>query len=364
MTDVRVGVVGLGLMGRVHAGNAADVGADIVAGTDVATDAREKFVEEFDVPTYESHDAMLEQEAIDAVVITTPNRFHEAAAVAALEDDCYVLVEKPLAHTLESATRIADASADSAGYCMVGFHNRFSPASKATRGYRDAGRFGDIDHIEATYVRRRGIPATGSWFTNRELSGGGSLIDVGVHVIDLAMDILEFPEVVEVSGITRSTFGAREDYSDPEGFASSWDGTESGFDVDDSVTAFLRLASGKSISLEVAWATNRTPANELVVRGTEAGAQLEFEGSVVEMFETGTVGVDHHVTSEIDARGGPDGHVEEMRHFLSAAAAGEPVTMNTAEEGLEVQRIVDGIYESSETGRAVRLDEPQDDHGD
>jgi predicted dehydrogenase len=361
MTDVRVGVVGLGLMGRVHAGNAEDVGAEIVAGADVVGDARETFVDKFDVPTYESHEAMFEQEDLDAVVITTPNRFHEAAAVAALEDDCYVLVEKPLANTLESATRIAEASAESQGHCMVGFHNRFSPASKATRAYRDADRFGDIEHIEATYVRRRGIPATGSWFTNKELSGGGSLIDVGVHVIDLAMDIFEFPEVVEVSGVARSTFGNREDYADPEGFAANWDDTDSGFDVDDSVTAFLRLESGKTISLEVAWATNRTPANELVVRGTEAGAQLELEGKVVQLYETGNLGVDHHVTSEIDARGGPDAHVEEMKHFLTAAAAGDPVTMNTVEEGLEVQRIVDGIYRSSETGRAVRF---EDDHGD
>jgi len=357
MTDVRVGVIGLGLMGRVHAGNAEDVGATVVAGADVSPDPRAEFIEEFDVPTYDSHEAMLEAEDLDAVVITTPNKFHEETAVAALEDDCYVLVEKPLAHTLDSASRIADASAASEGYCMVGFHNRFAPASRAARAYRDEGRFGDIEHVEATYVRRRGIPAPGSWFTNRELAGGGSLIDVGVHVIDLAMDLLEFPEVVEVSGITRSSFGSREDYADPEGFGASWDDVEGGFDVDDSVTAFLRFASGQTISLEVAWATNRTPANELVLRGTEAGAELELEGKVVELFETGNGGVDHHVTSTVDARGGPDGHVAEMRHFVDAAAAGEPVTMNTAEEGLEVQRIVDGIYRSSETGRAVRFDD-------
>jgi len=356
MNDVRVGVVGLGLMGRVHAGNAEEVGAEVVAGADVAADPRTEFVDEFDVPTFESHEEMLETVDLDAVVITTPNRFHGDAAVATLEDDCYVLVEKPLAHTLDSATRMANAAAESAADLMVGFHNRFSPASKATRAYRDAGRFGDIEHIEATYLRRRGIPAPGSWFTNRELSGGGSLIDVGVHVIDLAMDIMEFPEVVEVSGVTRSTFGAREDYADPEGFAASWEDSQSGFNVDDSVSAFLRLESGKTISLEVSWATNRTPANELVVRGTEAGAKLELEGKVVELFETGNIGVDHHVTSEVDARGGPDGHVEEMRHFLDAAAAGEPVTMDTAEQGLAVQRIVDGIYRSSESGHAIRFD--------
>ena len=355
MTDVRLGVVGLGLMGRVHARNALDLGARVVAGADVAAGSREEFAAEFGATTYETHEALLAGADVDAVVVTTPNRFHEAAATAALEAGCDVLVEKPLAHSLESAERIAEAAADAPGDCMLGFHSRFSPAATATRAYADAGRFGEITHVEATFVRRRGIPSPGSWFTTADLSGGGSLIDVGVHVVDLALFVLGFPELVEVSGATRSNFGGRDDYADPDGFAATWTGGSDTFDVDDSVSAFLRFATGQTVSLEVAWATNRPPASELVVRGTDAGASFEMEGEVVELYETGNHGVDHYVTSEIDARGGPEGHVAEMDHFLAAVAAGEPPTMNTVEQGLAVQRAIDGIYRSAASGRAVAL---------
>jgi predicted dehydrogenase len=357
---VRLAVVGLGLMGRVHARNATECGARIVGGADVAAGSREEFRAEFGVPTYETHEELLEAEDVDAVVITTPNRFHEPAAVAALEAGCDVLVEKPLAHTLESAERIAEAAASAPGFCMLGFHSRFSPAAKATRAYIEAGRFGEVNHVEATYVRRRGIPNPGSWFTTTELSGGGSLIDVGVHVVDLALYVLGFPTPTEVSGVTRSNFGAREDYADPDGFAGTWGSVDrdTEFDVDDSVSAFLRFDTGQTISLEVAWATNRPPASELVVRGTNAGATFEMEGEVVELYETGNHGVDHYVTSEIDARGGPEGHLAEMEHFLEASGAGVLPTMNTIEQGLAVQRIIDAIYRSSESGRAVTVEAP------
>jgi predicted dehydrogenase len=355
MTGVRIGIVGLGLMGRVHARNVIDVDGQIVAGADVAPSAREEFAEEFAVPTYEEHTELLAEETLDAIVITTPNRYHEPAAVAALESGVNVLVEKPLAHSLESAKRIAAAARQSSAFCMIGFHSRFSPAATATRAYRDAGRLGEISHVEATYIRRRGIPTPGSWFTNGELSGGGSLIDVGVHVVDLAMYVLDFPEVAEVTGVARTNFGPRDDYADPDGFSAGWEGTTGRFDVDDSVSAFVRFETGQSISLEVAWATNRPPANELLVRGTEAGAKFEIEGEVVELYETGNLGVDHYVTSELDARGGPDGHVAEMEHFVEAISSGVPPEMNTIEQGLTIQRIIDGIYRSSESGRACQI---------
>jgi predicted dehydrogenase len=146
MRDVRVGVVGLGLMGRVHARNASDLGGLVVGGADVAAGSREEFAAEFGVPTYDTHEALLAEEDVDALVITTPNRFHEPVAVAALEAGCNVLVEKPLAHTLESAERIAEAAAGAPGFCMIGFHSRFPPAATATRVHADVRRLGETDH--------------------------------------------------------------------------------------------------------------------------------------------------------------------------------------------------------------------------
>ena len=355
MTPVRVGVVGCGLMGRVHSRNVDGAGGEIVAGADVDAETRAEFEEEFGVPTHEDHGALLASEVVDAVVVTTPNRFHEPAAVDALEAGCSVFVEKPLAHSLESAERIAAAARDAPGFCMVGFHSRFSPAATATKAYADRGRFGEIDHVEATYVRQRGIPSPGSWFTNGELSGGGALIDVGVHVLDLAMFMLDHPEPVEATGVSRSTFGPREDYADPDGFATSWSGGGGTFDVEDSVSAFIRFETGQTVSLEVAWATNRPAANEVTLRGTEAGAQFEIEGEVVDVYEAADVGVDHYLTTEIDARGGPDGHVVEMERFLDALQRDELPAENTVDEGLTVQRVIDAIYRSSEDGRAYSV---------
>lgn len=359
MTDVGIGVIGLGLMGRVHAANAVDLGGRVVAGVDVEKGPRTEFATEYDVPTYGAVDEMLESETIDAVIITTPNKFHEPAAVTALEEGCHVFIEKPLAHTLRAAQRIAKTARTSPGFCMVGFHSRFSPATIATRGYRDAGRFGDICHVEATFIRRRGIPAHGSWFTNAELSGGGALIDVGVHVIDLALYLLDFPTVEEITGVTRTNFGPRDDYADPEGFAARWTGGNGTFNVEDSVSAFIRCADDRTISLEVAWATNRPPANELIIRGNEAGAKFELEGEMVELYETGNVGVDHYVTTEIDARGGPDGHLKEMECFLNGVLGDTPPRMNSVEEALVVQEIIDAVYRSSKQGKACSLQTPR-----
>jgi len=121
--DVGVGIVGLGNIAYHHANKLVDAGATIVGGVDISEDARTAFTEEYDVPTYEDHSELFEE--IDAVIVTTPNRFHEEYAVEALEAGLDVLLEKPLAHTLESAERIAAAARDADGFCMVGFHSRF-----------------------------------------------------------------------------------------------------------------------------------------------------------------------------------------------------------------------------------------------
>lgn len=354
--EVQLGVVGCGGMGRTHAGNAEDFGHDVVAGADVVEDVREAFAYEFDAEPYDDAEEMYDDADIDAVVITTPNTFHEPAAVAALERDLSVLCEKPLADDIESAERIVEAAEDSEGLFMVGFHNRFTTPPAVFTERRDAGEFGDISHVEANYIRRRGIPGLGSWFTNRELSGGGSLIDLGVHAIDLAMYVADFPEVVEVSGVTRADFGTLEEYADPDGWSDNWDTEEGGFDVDDSVSAFIRCADGTTISLEVSWAANREPTHEFHVRGTEGGARFDLGEEELTLLSCSTAGTDQYVNTELDGELDPSGHAAEDELFLDAVAAGEHPGTNTAEEGLAVQRIIDAIYRSSEEGRAVRLD--------
>ncbi|WP_254768331.1 Gfo/Idh/MocA family protein [Salinilacihabitans rarus] len=355
-SGIGVGVVGLGGMGQHHAKNLSELGADVVAGADLLPEARRAFAETYGATPYENHEDLVADEAVDAVVVATPNKFHEPIAVAALEADRHVLVEKPLAHSLESAERIAAAAAESDGICMVGFHNRHTGAAAMFDEYSARGRFGDLTHVEANYVRRRGVPGPGSWFTNPELAGGGALLDIGVHALDLALYVLDFPEVVEVSGVTRTTFGTTEEYADPDGFGDNWDAEAETYEVDDAVSAFVRCADGKTISLEAAWATNREPSMDFVVRGTEAGAKFEIGDTDMRIYETDTAGVDHYADVDLSGDSSATGYNEQDAVFLETIVAGAEPTANTVEEALVVQRVIDAIYRSSETGRAQRLE--------
>jgi predicted dehydrogenase len=351
--DVAVGIVGLGGIGNHHATKLTERGANLVGGMDIDADARRRFHEESGVPAHESATDLYEE--CEAVLITTPNRFHEEYAVSALEAGLDVLLEKPLAHTVESAERIAAAARDAEGFCMVGFNNRFAEPVQVIKEYQAEGRFGETTHVEANYVRRRGVPGRGSWFTSGDVAGGGALIDIGVHAIDLALYFLDHPKVVEVSGETRTEFGDRDDYA----FVHMWgddDGAD-GFDVEDSASAFIRDADGNTVSLEVAWATNRPTNDEFVIRGTEAGATFDRGTDELAIHEARAFDGDQHHFSdtEIETRDG-DSHAAEQAAFLDAVAAGEAPEINTVDEALSVQRVIDAIYRSSERGEAVRLD--------
>ncbi|MDS0276643.1 Gfo/Idh/MocA family oxidoreductase [Halomicroarcula sp. S1AR25-4] len=356
MTDistVQLGFVGLGNIAQLHCDRLQDAGlGDVVAaGMDVDPDARQSFAEKYDATVYEDTDELYA--SVDAVLVTTPNKFHEEYVVGALEAGLDVLVEKPLAHSLESAERIAAAAADAPGFCMVGFHNRFANPVQALVGYCEAGTLGDVSHVEADYIRRRGVPGRGSWFTRQPIAGGGSLIDIGAHAIDLSLYLLGYPDVVEVCGETRAQFGTEDDYA----YVTMW-GEDQGadeFSVDDSASAFIRCADGSTVNLEVAWATNRPDSQQYYVRGDEAGAGLNLADGTLELYETASTGVMHHRTSEIETRD-EEPHAIEQQRFVEAVASGDPPATNTVEQALTVQRVMDAIYRSSEQERAVSLD--------
>lgn len=347
-TTPRVGIVGLGGIGSYHADLVGDTDAELVAGLDSDPSARQRFESDYGVET-DTEPAPF-YDAVDTVIVTTPNAYHEEYAVGALEAGCAVLVEKPLAHTLESAERIAAVAESTDEICMVGFHNRFDPRSEALAAYRDDGFFGEITHVDATYVRRRGIPGQGTWFTDAEVAGGGAMIDIGVHVLDLVLWLLGFPAVTEVSGVTRSTFGSRADYVDVRG----WGGGDGTVSVEDSVTAQLRTAEDATISLDVAWASNRIDEKAVRIRGTDGGARLDLDGELT-LYESTGRGTDHHRTTTIETSE-YDGHAAEQRAFFEAVVDEVPPERNTPEQALTVQRLVESIYRSDGEGRAVSPD--------
>ncbi|WP_247728572.1 Gfo/Idh/MocA family protein [Halovivax limisalsi] len=350
-SNVRVGIIGLGNIGQYHAERLLDHGVTLVGGVDIAESARDRFERRYGVEAMDQCDSLLDR--VDAVVVTTPNEYHEPYAVAALEQDVHVLIEKPLADSLESAERIARAAADSSAICMVGFNNRFSNTIQYLKHRIASGDFGQLSHVEANYVRRRGVPGRGTWFTHRKSAGGGAVIDLGVHAIDLALYLLDFPSLTEISGVTRSEFGRREDYV----YLEMWgrDAGPSTFDVEDSASAFVRTVDDQTVSLEIAWATNRPPTHEFVVHGTDAAARFDLLDADLTIHTATTGGTNAFEDTSVRTRD-VDTHQEEQAAFLDSIAAGSDDASNV-DEALTVQRVVDAIYRSSASGSAVAVDE-------
>ncbi|WP_247000597.1 Gfo/Idh/MocA family protein [Halosolutus gelatinilyticus] len=349
-SDIRAGIVGLGNIGQYHAERLLDLDVSLVGGMDVAAEARTRFARRYDVDVYEDHTELYD--TVDAIIITTPNKFHEEYAVDAFERDLHVLLEKPLAHSIESARRIADAAGDSDGVCMVGFNNRFANTVQIVKNRIVQGELGAVSHIEANYVRRRGIPGRGSWFTRQQIAGGGALIDLGVHAIDLALYLLGYPPVAEVTGVARGEFGSRKEYA----YLDMWgnDAGPAGFDVDDSASAFIRCAEDCTISLEVAWATNRPANHEFVVRGTESAARFDLLEGDLSVHSASTIGPDHLEDTSIETRQN-DTHTAEQRAFFDAIVEGTELE-ESINRALQVQRIIDAIYRSSEAGQTISIE--------
>lgn len=348
-----IGFIGAGTIARKHADTVTEIGCNVAAVADIAPDAREAFAETYDVTdTYEAYETMLEDADLDVVLVAVPNALHAECAVAALERDLHVFVEKPLAHSLAAAERVQAAADRSDGDVLVGFTHVFSTDIQAVRRRVRAGEFGNVYDLNLEYVRRRGIPQLGSWFTRKEVSGGGALIDTGVHFLAVALSMLDYPDVETVSATAGAHFGNKDDYT----YLSMWGGEptpDPTFDVDDTVRAFVRCADGTTIHLDCAWASNREGRRHVQVLGDEAGATIPIHGD-----DGPTVYGDAHgdLTATELAVARTDGILAEWEYFLDVLDGEREHDTNTIEEGVAVQRVIDAIYRSADARREVTLD--------
>lgn len=317
-----LGIVGLGKMGTEHAKRIERTDATVVAGADVSREARAQFSDLFDADVY-ADAADLYAGGVDAVVVAVPNAVHEEVAVDALESSLDVYLEKPVAHNLESAERIAGVARQASGFCTTGFAMRYYPAVTELLDRVSAGEIGEIQHVEARYLRRDGVPQRG-WFVDPDLAGGGALIDVGVHVIDLALAILGFPSVEGVFGRT-------------------WTDTP-GLDVADSASALAHCSTGVTIDIEISWEAQVDADRSLVVHGSEGKAHLDLNESALSVAFGSSSGDDLIPVETPD----PDWLAPSIKSFVDAVERGEPHRCDI-DEGVAVQRVVDAIYRSDET---------------
>lgn len=356
-----VGVVGLSEAGRRYASVARDLGCEVV-GADASEKARRQFEDSVAAETFEDFEAMYGEE-VGAVVVSTPNRYHEATAVPALAAGLDVFFEKPLAHDYESAQRIVDAAEASDSVCMVGYYNTLYECVQAVRSYIDDGHFGDISHVQATWVFRRAVPRRGSWYTSRELAGGGVLQDKGSFMLHLLASF-GFPldRIESVAAKTRTNFAHEESYSAAGGWGA--EGREDIFDVEDSVSAFLEFEDGKTATIETAWALNGRREHSYQIRGTEAGAYLDMDEA-----ELTVHGIDERDPGSIvdtEVRPGFSEDVFEpetaygfvideqrlrrraFETFCRCAAADERPERGRPERALAVQRAIADIYDAAD----------------
>ncbi len=299
------------------------------------------------VRTFTDYQQMLEMPGIDAVDVCTPNYLHKQPVLEAFAAGKHVICEKPLAiNGAEGAAMVAAGQAAGKKF-QVAFNLRFGSGPQAVKRFVEDGKLGEIYYARAHALRRRGIPGWGT-FTQKDKQGGGPLIDIGAHILDLTLWLMGSPEPVSVTGQTYVKFGTRDGVL---GLRGQWDPKT--YSVEDFAAGFIRFANGATLSLESSFAANLA-ADQFHTHlfGTEGGAYLEpADDAATRLFreESGTL-TDTTPTflpqiPTVDA---------ELRAFVQAIADDTPVAV-PAEEALRVTRILDALYQSAETGREVLL---------
>lgn len=346
MKKLRVGIIGAGQIVEVtHMPNYIKYSDSVetLSIVDVNLDRAKYMAEKFNIPYYfSSYEEMFKNVELDAVSVCTPNKFHAEAVIAALENRCNVLCEKPPAISKAEAERMTQAASESNKILAYNFHFRQSDEVQAVKRFIDAGEFGEIYSARVQALRRRGIPGWGV-FTNKEIQGGGPLIDIGVHMLDTALYLMNYPEVDYVSAAAFQKIGNRQGV----GLMGGWDPGK--FTVEDSAFGFIRLKNGAAIMLETSFALNTKERSLMNVNlfGEKAGAAV-FPPVIYTEKHGSLVDIELPFLQEVDK------HSRSIKSFIDACQ-GKEALICTSEQGLIIQKIVDAFYESAETGQAVKL---------
>ena len=357
MKKLKIAVIGAGGISRcAHLPAYAKMdNVEIVALCDILEDRAKEVAEQFGIPAvYTDYREVFKIEGLDAIDICTPNYLHSIIAVEALNSGLNVFCEKPDAVSVEEAEKMRSAAEKNGKLLMVMRNNRYMPTSMYLKQYIDAGNMGEIYTARCAWRRRRGIPGKGGWFTTKAQSGGGPLIDLGVHMIDLSIWLMGNPKPVAVSGCTYCKFAnseasdsANSDFGDKKS-----DGT---FDVEDLAMGFIRFDNGASMQIEFSWASNVEMEQRFVeLRGTKAGASWTSYDEKLKIF-TEEFGKTVDILPNVDNLSGMNGHEANLRHFADVLLNGaKPIFV--PQQGIDMIKILTAMYKSAEEGREIALD--------
>lgn len=353
---LKIGIIGAGGIAKVsHLPAYARMdNVEIVAICDIIPEKAKLLAEEYGISqVFENYMDVINLPDIDAIDICTPNYLHSVIAVTALEHGLHVFCEKPDAVSVAEAEKMKAAADKSGKILMVMRNNRYMQISSFAKKYIEDGKMGEIYAARCGWQRRRGIPGKGGWFTTKEKSGGGPLIDLGVHMIDLTMWLMGNPRPVAVSGCTYSKF-ANTDVSDSEHSNFGDKNAEGVFDVEDLAMGFIRFENGACIQIEFSWASNIEQEQRFFeLRGTKSGVSWTSKTEQLSFYEE-AYGKTVDYLPNIDNTKGVLGHEANLRHFVDVILNGvEP--MFVPEQGINMVKILEAIYKSAREGKEVLL---------
>ncbi len=339
---LKMAIIGCGSIAfHAHASNYQNIdNIEIVALCDINPERtalmKDKYTKCADAWVTEDYMDIINCPDVEAVDICTPNYLHAPIAIAALNAGKHVLTEKPDAMTVAEVEAMKYASEKNGKVLMAMRNNRFTPAAIYAKKAIANDEYGRFYAGKCGWIRRRGVPGDGSWFADKSKSGGGPLIDLGVHMIDLAIFLMGSPKPVSVSGSTFREIAGK----DEKGGL---------FDVEDLAMGFIKFDNGACLHIDFSWATNIPRELRFVeLRGTKAG--IKIEDDVLDVYgEKYGAAYEEHPRPR-----GEYGHCVAIRHFADVVLNGaEPVFV--PQQGVDMIKILNAIYESAETGKEVLL---------
>lgn len=343
---VKVGVIGTGI-GIGHVRGYRQLGnVELLAVADLDRARGEAVARENDIPMVcTDYQSLLSVGEIDAISVCTPNCLHSEISVAALRAGKHVLCEKPLAVTVKEGKEMVAAAKQSGKKLMIALNQRFGAHNQLMKRHIEEGALGEIYFGSTGWVRRKWGPVMGmgKWFINKAMSGGGPLIDLGVHVLDIALWLMGNPRAKSVVGVTYTKFG-----NTPGGGAGLPGRLE--FDVEDFAHAMIRLENGATLVLEASWAAFvKEERSFLSLLGTKGGMNLHPLEIYTEEFG-------NPVDLQLKFRETKGyGYEAEVAYFIDCIVNDKEPDPN-GEHGLAILRVLEAIYRSADLGKEVEVD--------
>ena len=347
---LKVAIVGCGNISHCHMQAYRSIKeVEVVSCCDINYERAKNYAASYGIKTYYgSIDEMLKNEPeIEAVSVCTWNNGHYDCTIKALKAKKHVLVEKPMAMNAKQAEEMEKEAKKQGVLLQVGFVKRFAKTTEVFKDFQNADTFGEIYLTKAIYTRRLGNP--GGWFSDKEKSGGGPLIDLGVHVIDLSRYLMGMHMPVSVYGATFNKLGFKDNIKGINRYHPvDFDKDHNVCTVEDSAMALIRFDNGAVLHVETSFVQNlKEGITTLEMYGTKGGATVEPKFEIYRDLNDYMVDITPKVEYHYDIFAEMFGN--EIRHFYDCCVNGTKC-LAPAEDGVVLMKILDGIYESARTG--------------